>query len=98
MVHLNGRVNRHNCVYWSQDNPHVIMEHELNLPGVTVWCGVPVRGIVGPYFFFNETVNSEHYLQFLEELRAALDNDARFAGHEIILQQDGAPCHYGLIV
>jgi len=33
---LNGTVNRHNCVYWCTDNPHVTIEEELNLPGV---CG-----------------------------------------------------------
>ena len=33
---LNDKVNRHNCVYWSDSNPHVTMEHELNLPGLTV--------------------------------------------------------------
>ena len=36
---LNGRVNRHNCVYWSDSNPHEILQRELNLPGVTVWGG-----------------------------------------------------------
>ena len=24
---LNGRVNRHNCVYWSDTNPHEIITH-----------------------------------------------------------------------
>lgn len=28
----NGRVNRHNCVYWSDTNPHLVIERELNVP------------------------------------------------------------------
>ncbi|CAF3819549.1 unnamed protein product [Rotaria sp. Silwood1] len=34
---INGRVNRHNCVYWSETNPHFIIEQELNVPQVIVW-------------------------------------------------------------
>ena len=30
---MNGRVNRHNCVYWSDTNPHFIIEQELNVRG-----------------------------------------------------------------
>jgi hypothetical protein len=33
---LNGRVNRHNCVCWSDTYPHEIIQEELNVPGVTV--------------------------------------------------------------
>ena len=28
----NGRVNRHNCVHWSNGNPHLIIEEELHMP------------------------------------------------------------------
>ncbi|KAG8317552.1 hypothetical protein J6590_024785 [Homalodisca vitripennis] len=31
---LNGRVNRHNCVYWSDVNPHNVIQAECNVPGV----------------------------------------------------------------
>jgi len=34
----NGRVNRHNCVYWSDTNPHFVIEQELNTSRVIV-CG-----------------------------------------------------------
>ncbi|KAF5281728.1 hypothetical protein FQR65_LT14568 [Abscondita terminalis] len=44
---LNGTVNRHNCVYWNDQNPHVFMEKELNLPGVCVWAGIHAGGLVG---------------------------------------------------
>ena len=37
---LNGRINRHNCVYWADESPRESIAHELNLPGVTVWAGL----------------------------------------------------------
>ena len=33
---LNGHINHHNYTYWSQENPHVILEKEVNVPGITV--------------------------------------------------------------
>ena len=50
----NDRVNRHNCVYWSDSNPHFILEHELNVPRVIVWGGIWSNGVVGPFFFRRE--------------------------------------------
>jgi transposase len=50
MFKLNGHVNRHNCVYWDSDNPHIIMEKEVNAPGVMVWAGIWSEGIIGPFF------------------------------------------------
>ena len=32
----NDRVNRHNCVYWSDTNPPLVIEPELNVPRVAV--------------------------------------------------------------
>ena len=36
---LNGTVNRHNCVYWAQENLHVHVYKAVNLPGgeCVVW-------------------------------------------------------------
>lgn len=93
---LNGRVNRHNCVYWSDSNPHEILTSEVNSPGVTVWAGICSTGLIGP-FFFDGTVDSVKYLAMLQEqfLPAATNlidvNNFHF-------QQDGAPPHYGLNV
>jgi hypothetical protein len=33
---LNGAVNRHNCTYWSSENPNVHVGKAVNLPGLTV--------------------------------------------------------------
>jgi len=34
---LNGRVNRHNCVYWAPEILHVHVGNAVNLPGVNIW-------------------------------------------------------------
>ncbi len=94
---VNGRINKHNCVYWSDEHPHEILQREVNSPGVMVWAGINYRGIVGPYFF-DGTVNSNTYQQLLHELRVTLDEDERFEGRDIILQQDGAPAHFSVEV
>jgi hypothetical protein len=31
---LNSRINRHNSVYWSDSNPHGVIQEELNVPGL----------------------------------------------------------------
>ncbi len=33
---LNGHVNRHNCVYYAAENPHLLITREMNTPGVTL--------------------------------------------------------------
>ncbi len=48
---LNGMINRHKAVCWSLENPHEIVEKELNAPGVMTWVGICPRGIIGPFFF-----------------------------------------------
>ena len=48
---INGRVSRHNCVYWSHTNPHIIIEQELNVPKVVVWGGIWSHDVVGPFLF-----------------------------------------------
>ena len=35
--HLNVSVNRHNTVYYSQENPHVTVEKAVASVRVTVW-------------------------------------------------------------
>ncbi len=94
---LNGRVNRYNCVCWADENPDLIVEKDVNAPGVMVWAGVGARGVIGPYFF-DTNVNGDSYLLLLIELRQALNEDERFANIDVILQQDGAPAHWTLPV
>ena len=48
---LNGHINHHNCVYWSNENPHIILEKDANSPGVTVWAAISCMGLIRPIFF-----------------------------------------------
>ena len=48
---LNETVNRYNCVFWAAENPHVYVEKEVNIPGLSVCCGLSLRGLIGPLFF-----------------------------------------------
>ena len=52
--HLNGSVNRHNTVYYSQENPHVTVEKVVASVRVTVWAAFHTNGIIGPFFVDNE--------------------------------------------
>lgn len=93
---LNGHVNRHNSVYWSQENPHRTMEVVQQGPGVMVWCGIINDSIIGPYFF-DGSVNGERYLvmlqQYLWPIVSQMENN-----NQIFFQQDGAQPHYTLAV
>ena len=93
---LSGHINRHNCVYWSHENPHLVLEKQNKQPGVTVWGAISTRGVIG-HVFFDGTVNGENYLEMLRNfLLPALQARNDFA--ELYFQQDGAPPHYSLAV
>jgi len=50
--YLNGEVNRHNCRYWSKENPHWMEEgHAQELQKVNVWAGIFGDNIIGPFFW-----------------------------------------------
>ena len=78
---LNGHLNRHNCVYWNATNLHHIIEKDVNLPGLTAWCGISSAGIIGPYFF-DVCVTEKSYLEMLQHFLiprlARYDDDVMF--------------------
>lgn len=89
---LSGHVNRHNCVYYAVENPHVIITEEMNSPGIAVWAGIWVGGIIGP-FFFDGNVTGGSYLEMLQEdIVPAIENEMNI--EETIYMHDGAPAHY----
>ena len=92
MLQTEWHVNRYNCVYWDNENPHHIIETEVNIPGVTVWAGISSTGLVGP-FFFEGTVNGERYLDMLKTKVFPIVNELPHLG-DLHFQQDGAPAHY----
>jgi len=48
---LSGHVNRHNCVYWADENPYLTIRSQLNQPGFTVWGAISSESVLGPVFF-----------------------------------------------
>jgi hypothetical protein len=63
---LNEHVNRHNCVYYVVENPHIVITKQMNALGVTVWTGIWSRGIVGPSFFHN-AITAHSYIEKLNK-------------------------------
>jgi hypothetical protein len=68
------------------------VEHHLNSPGVTVWCGITALGILGP-FYFDNTVTGTVYLDLFQKFVGPRIVEM-FGDAEIYFQQAGAPLHY----
>src|SRR5437588_198499 len=63
---LNGHVNRQNCRYRSNENPHWMREEHTQYPEkVNVWAGIVGNHIVGP-FFIDGNLNGDKYLELLQ--------------------------------
>ncbi|OXU16263.1 hypothetical protein TSAR_012619, partial [Trichomalopsis sarcophagae] len=94
-----GELNRHNCHYWSDENPHwlgrIDNQHRWS---VMVWCGIINGYLIGPYFF-EENVNGVNFLRLLREiLPELLENVDLTTRLRMWIQLDGAPPHYARIV
>ncbi|QQP39941.1 Uncharacterized protein FKW44_013818, partial [Caligus rogercresseyi] len=67
--------------YWADTNPRELYEKPLHSPKLKVWCAISSTGIVGPWLFEeNEvtvTVNSERYVNMLEEFFLPRINESR---------------------
>lgn len=92
--HLSGYVNKQNFRYWSAEQPMQMHEQPLHSQKVTVWCGVSSFGIIGPYFFEEDsktvTINSNRYLTMLDTF--VMPQLRQFPGY-LWFQQDGATSH-----
>jgi hypothetical protein len=53
--HLCGKVNKHRCHIWEYENPHAVLEHEMDTPKIYVWCGLMKDHVIGPFFFHEAT-------------------------------------------
>ena len=40
MLHVSGKLNKHNVRIWGSEHPHEIRELERDSPKVNVWCGI----------------------------------------------------------
>jgi len=89
-------MNRHNCVFCGDENPHLTIRSQLNQPGVTVWGALSSEGVLGPVFF-DGTVDGNNYLNMMRDMVVPqLRTRANFT--ELYFQQDGATPHYALLV
>lgn len=107
--YLSGFVNKHNCRYWSDENPHIYREGHTQWPQkINVWAGILGDAIIGPVFIA-ENLNGNIYLNMLENtieplITEALENQLDEEGNLLLaeedlrFQQDGAPPHYVLPV
>lgn len=100
--HISGYVNRHNCRYWSTENPHVFREEHTQYPlKRNVWAGILKNEIIGP-FFIEGNLNAEKYLQLsIDEIVPAMRVSAQnqnIPWNQVHFQQDGAPPHYAVMV
>ncbi|KFM72979.1 Transposable element Tc1 transposase, partial [Stegodyphus mimosarum] len=93
--HLSGIVNRHSVRIWRSENPHEYREVQSDSPKVNVWCGQMHDRVIGPFFFTEKTVSSVVYLDMLENF--VFPQLEELHPH-VVLQQDGAPPHWGTIV
>jgi len=71
VLHLSGRVNRHNIQIWGTENPKVI-EKERDSLKLVVWCAISPKGIISPYFFRDDarrttTVTEENNMEMLQK-------------------------------
>ena len=57
---LDGRINQHNCVIWSDTNPHCSVTKLLHSPWVMVWIAFS-PSLYTPPFFFEDNVTGESY-------------------------------------
>jgi len=96
---INGKINHHNFRYWSNENPHWMLEAHTQRPQkLNVWVGLYDNQVVGP-FFINGNLNSETYLQLLtDQIVPSIQEIVGDNFGDVWFQQDGAPPHYGRIV
>lgn len=96
---ITGKVNRHNFRYWSDENPHWLLEASTQYPlKLNVWAGLYRDQLVGP-FFIDGNLDGTKYLQVLtDEIIPAIREIAGADFHNVWFQQDGAPPHYSRCV
>ena len=94
--HLTGKVNKHNARICGTEHPHLTREYVRYSPKMNVFCAISKKHVYGPFFFEGTTVNSEAYLDILQNWLMELLFDGEQAN--FIFQQDRAPPHWSLIV
>lgn len=79
--------------YWGQENPRWMVKLKTtSRDHVMVWAGIIDTRLIGPYFF-DDTVNSDTYLEMLENFAIPELRRHGFEPREICFAHDGAPAH-----
>ena len=93
--YTNDKVSRHKISIWSEETPHVTIEHERDSKKVNEFCTISKNYVHGPFLFEGDVTGSV-YLQMLQNwlMDELIAND----GDDFIYQQDGAPPHWKLTV
>jgi hypothetical protein len=82
--HIGGHVNRHNGQPWREDTSHVVQGH--------------IRGrIFGPFFFVENTINVQVYLDMLESF-CFLRYTKMASEIPQVFQQDGAEPNFSYVM
>lgn len=96
---LNGSVNRHNMSYWSEENPHWMIDSRATQypQKVNVWAGIINDRIVGP-FFYEGNLDARKYENMLrDQIVPAIQGIVGEEFDQTWFQQDGASAHYARI-
>ena len=66
------QLNRHNCHYWSNGNPHWYrpLDHQ-NRWSIMAWCGIVNGYLIGPYFFEQNVDSATRQRMWLQQNGAA---------------------------
>jgi hypothetical protein len=75
---------------WATEPPHAIHEVPLYSEKTGMWRAISRCRIVGPVFFFHDTLNTARYLQIFNEFVNQIDDYEVQNGY---FQQDGATYH-----
>jgi len=83
--------------YFVDEKPPNFLELERDTPQENVWLGMTQSMVYGTFFFAGARVTGPVYLDMLEQL---LEPQLLTDGipDTVVFQQDGAPCHYAIIV
>lgn len=97
IFHVNGMFNRHNCHYWSKENPRISLDIKKQWGDtVMVWGGIWGDKVIGPEFFPGN-VTGESFLELInDKVMTKINRDLNFK--KAIFQLDGAPGHWALKV
>ncbi|KAJ8909340.1 hypothetical protein NQ315_003285 [Exocentrus adspersus] len=94
---LHGEVNRQNCRYYAETNPHWIVEqHTQHRAKLNVWAGVIEDRIIGP-IFFDETLTGDRYRHFLENTLTLRSLQDEFY-HRLALCQEVNGAHFEQLI